>query len=336
MSIQTDSVMLQNLCVPCGCRCRYCLLSWDGRPVGTTWERGTAYAERFRDWALARRPALRVSYTFGYSMEHPDLKAALRTLRRFGSPQAEFLQCDGLRLRDARETRALAELLAGEGVKKLNFTVYGLPAYHDRFAGRAGDFDNLLRLMTAAGEAGLGISAGIPLTLENVGQIGELLALLRERADPQSIFLFVPHEEGRGVLLDKLRITRRALDTLPPEALALLNRRLYRPEGEWIRTGDFVPETKRTLLISLRADTIDRCEGMEPAALIRELEALDDAYYAAYPSLEELADRYGDPDGQGLYRQRDLFYHYRRLYAAEHPTSVYDVTDERQSGSRRA
>lgn len=74
---------------------------------------------------------------------------------------------------------------------------------------------------------------------------------------------------------------------------------------------------------------------MSPEQILAEVEVLDDAYDAAFPTLSALADRYGDPHGAQFFRQRDLVSHYRRLYAAEHRVSVYDVTDERQSGSRR-
>jgi len=43
----------------------------------------------------------------------------------------------------------------------------------------------------------------------------------------------------------------------------------------------------------------------------------------------------GNPDSKKLYRIRDLAYHYRKLYAEEFKLNIYDVTDERQSGSRR-
>ncbi len=96
--MKTESVLLQNLCAPCACRCRYCLLCWDGKPVGVPWDRGARFALRFRDWMLENRPELRFRYTFGYAMEPPELREALRFLRRIGSPQAEYLQCDGLRI----------------------------------------------------------------------------------------------------------------------------------------------------------------------------------------------------------------------------------------------
>lgn len=70
-------------------------------------------------------------------------------------------------------------------------------------------------------------------------------------------------------------------------------------------------------------------------SVIREIEALDENYYSSYPSFQELAKIYGDPYSEKLYRIRDLYYYYRTQYAQEHDIQVYDVTDERESGSRR-
>ena len=114
-----------------------------------------------------------------------------------------------------------------------------------------------------------------------------------------------------------------------------IHRSLFRPEREWIGEGCYQEETQRALILSLQAQCMDRYETMNPADLIREAEDLDDAYYAAFPPFQELALRYGDPDGTLLYRQRDLYHLYRRRYAAEFGVQVYDVTDERQTGSRR-
>ena len=333
--MKTESVLLQTLCVPCACRCRYCLLSWDGKPVGLPWERSVDFARSFKRWMDENRPELRFSFAFGYAMEHPRLREALAVLRELGSPQAAYFQCDGMRMRSPEACGELARLLAEEGVKRLNFTVYGLPAYHDAFAGRRGDFELLLRSMRAAQEAGLETSAGIPLTAESAPQADALLELLRREAAPDKLFLFVPHEEGRGLALAPIRFSETDLEALSPDTARLLNRSLFRPEREWLAEGAFVPETRRSLLLSLRPDNIERWEALFPGEILAEAEALDEAYYAAFPTLPELAERYGDREGRRFYRQRDLFAHYRRLFAAEQGLSVYDVTDERQSGSRR-
>ena len=332
--MKTQSVLVQSLCVPCACRCRHCLLAWDGAAVGAAWDRSAQFALRFREWMRLHRPELRFAFAFGYAMEPPDWRTAFPLLRSLDSPQAEFLQCDGMRIRSPEACGELMRLFAAEDVKRLNFTFYGTPEYHDRFAGRRNDFALLLRMMRAAEDAGLDTGAGIALTAENAAQTDALIALLQE-VGCGHISLFIPHREGRGAVLESIRFSEDDLSSLPDSAGALLNRKLYRPEREWVGEGVYTEETKRALLISLRADNIERYEAMDPGEILREVEALDERYYAAFPAFPELAARYGDPSGTRFYRQRDLFHRYRCMYAAEHGVSVYDVTDERQSGSRR-
>ncbi|MBO4872335.1 MAG: radical SAM protein [Lachnospiraceae bacterium] len=333
--MQTTSVLIQSLCVPCGNFCRYCLLSWDGSVSGAPWERSTALAERFLRELREEQPELAVSFAFGYSMEHPQLKEALRTLRRLGSPMADFLQCDGMKMRSVAECGEMMRMLRGEGIRELNFTVYGPEAYHDRFAGRKGDFALLLRMMQAAGEAGLPFMAGIPLTAENAAQIDALLAILRA-AGCQKIRLFIPHEEGRGKVLAPVRLTRKEFGQLSENARSLLNPKVYQTESEWLHLPQPPEETERQILISLRTDNIEDYGKRSAVSVLREIEALDEAYYAAFPTFSELAAVYGDPDGGRFYSFRDLFAHYRSLYAGEHALHLYDVTDERLSGSRRS
>ena len=212
--MKTESILLQTLCVPCGCHCRYCLLSWDGHCPGAAWERSAALARRMAEWLRKERPELRFHFSFGYSMEHPQLPEALDLLRALDSVQAEYLQCDGLRIRDARETVAFVEMLREHGVRALNFTYYGAEDYHDRFAGRKGDFAWMQRLRAAARAAGLETSVGVPLTRENAPLAGALL----ERA-------FEAAENGSGRMLDgKARARLR-------EALIALRDRLYKLFG---------------------------------------------------------------------------------------------------------
>ena len=330
--MKTTSVLINSLCVPCANRCRYCLLSWAGKVEGSEWERSVKAAERWIDELHRETPGVSSSFSFGYCMEHPDLKNALRTLRRLGSPAAEYLQCDGMKMRSTDECRALIETLAAEGVKQLNFTVYGEREYHDRFAGRKGDFDLITRMMRAACDGGLQISSGIPLTSENAGQIDGLVKILKSEGRGQ-IRLFIPHEEGRGRFLSEIRAKSSDLRRISEENRRLLNGKVYKSESEWLAAPyEF---DKRMILISLRADNIEGYEKRDAISVVQELERLDDEYYSAFPDGETLAGIYGDKNGGKLYGIRDLFAHYRSLYAKEHGVSVYDVTDERFSGSRR-
>ncbi len=332
--MQTTSVLIHSLCVPCCNHCRYCLLSWNGKLEGADWDRSVALAERLLDELRAQRPEIRSGFSFGYSMEHPDLKGAVRTLRRLGGPTADFLQCDGMKMRNDTECMDLMGMLRGEGIRQLNFTLYGLSDYHDRFAGRKGDFELLMRMMRAAKASRLPFSTGIPLTAENIHQVDRLVGILQEIGS-EKVFLTIPHEEGRGKLLRDVRLSMQGFLELSAQTQKLLNPTLFRTEGDWLRDSEPIRDTKRTVMIALRADNMDAFEGRDATSIIREIEALDETYYASFPSFQELAKLYGDPNGEKLYRIRDLFYHYRAQYARDHDIRVYDVTDERQSGSRR-
>lgn len=333
-SIQTKSIMIQNLCVPCCNHCRYCLLSWDGKIVGTAWERSVALAERYINELREARPEADVSFSFGFSMEHPKLKEAIQTLRRLGSPMGEFLQCDGMAMRDKEQCRALMQMLKEEGIESLNFTVYGLREYHDRFAGRKGDFDLLFRMMDAAYETGITFSTGVPITKEIIQETDELVKILKNTGN-ERITLFIPHEEGRGKSLNQIRLQQQDLSALSPESFSLLNREIYRTESEWLHSPSPVRESNRLIIISLRADNIDAYENRNALSVVEEIEMLDKNYYSAFPTFDELAKTYGDFEGNSLYRIRDLHYHYRLRFAADHRLNIYDVTDERLSGSRR-
>ncbi len=332
--MKTRSVMVQTLCLPCACRCRYCLLSWNGQTVGADYERCERFAERMYTWIKQERPELSFHFSFGYSMEHPRLPTALDFMNRISSVSGTFLQCDGLAFRAEKELDAWLREVKEHGVESLNFTFYGTEAYHDRFAGRKGDHAYLLRMMEEAVRHGLQVSVGIPVTRENYLQIDALLSQL-EAHSGSSVRLFIPHGEGRGAFLEGIRLSEDELSAMPYDVRSKLNRKVYQTEAEWCKIEGGEPEENRMLLVSLTKENIDELESTPFPKILSDLEALDDAYYAAYPVFSDLLVRYGDREGGRLYSRRDLYHRCRRQYAKEHDINVYDVTDERQSGSRR-
>lgn len=332
--MQTRDVMIQTLCVPCGNRCRYCLLSWDGRAVGAEYDRSRRYAQRLIRWLRDNRPELTVHFSFGYSMEHPWLLEAVDFMRSVGSVGGEYLQFDGMAFRTDEELKKLIAGLREHGVKHINFTFYGTECYHDVFAGRKGDFDLLCRTARICHATGVRISAGVPLTRENVVQAGDLLRQLTDEW-LEEIRFFVPHGEGRGAVLEPIRLRERDVRTLPPEVAARFNRDAFRTEAEWMTPGAFRPTENRMLLLSLTPENIGALETQNPADTIAALEELDEAYYQVVPTVEELSARYGDRQGEYLYSQRDLYQKWQKRFLSETGIPLYDVTDERQSGSRR-
>lgn len=331
--MQTTSISLMNLCIPCENRCRYCLLSYDGKTHGVDFRRSTAYAQRFHDWIQANRPDLSFHFAFGYSMEHPNLTDAIAFCQSIGSATGEFLQFDGMRFRTESELFDLLRSLKNQGIRLIDLTFYGTECYHDRFAARVGDFQLMMDTLKVANSVNLDVSVSIPLTRENAAQIDDLLFQL-DAYQTVRIVLFIPHAEGRGRLLNPVRFRMENYEQASPRVKTLLNRDRFRTEAEWLQSE--VPQaTRRVLTLTLTPENAEMFEQMDFAETIAYLENLDDQYYQAIPAFRELAKIYGNPAGQELYSFRDLYMQYQKRYIADYNLSLYDIHDERQCFSRR-
>ena len=331
--MKTVSINVMNLCVPCENRCRYCLLSYDGKIGGVDYKRSEAYAKRFYEWLRENRPELSFLFGFGYSMEHPDLLSAIDFCRSVGSATGEFLQFDGMKFRADEELEGLLRKLKDHGIKLIDLTFYGTEHYHDRFAARVGDYRLMMNTLKLANQIGLDVTVSTPITHENADQMDALIAELNQY-HTQRINCFIPHGEGRGRLLDPVRFSTQDYAKLSGDVRSRVNRNRFKTEGEWLRCG-FPPLEKRVLTVTLTPENVDFFEGLSFAETIAYLEKLDDDYYAAVPAWEELAKLYGNPCGDQYYSARDLYLHYQRRYITDKKIEICDINDERQCFSRR-
>ena len=331
--MKTVSINVMNLCVQCENRCRYCLLSYDGKIGGVDYTRSEAYAKRFYEWLRGNRPDLSFLFGFGYSMEHPDLLTAIDFCQSIGSATGEFLQFDGMKFRTDAELETLLQQLKDHGIKLIDLTFYGTESYHDRFAARTGDYRLMMNTLVQANKIGLDVTVSIPITHENVNQLDDLIAEL-EQHGAQQIRCFVPHSEGRGRLLDPVRFSAEDYQNLSDDVRGRINWNRFKTESEWLRSG-FPVNEKRVLTVTLTPENVDFFESLPFADTIAYLEKLDDDYYAAIPTVEELATIYGNPNGNCYHSARDLYLHYQRCYIADHKLEMYDINDERQCFSRR-
>ena len=332
--MKTVSVNVSNLCVPCENRCRYCLLSWDGRLRGVDYAYSRDYAERFCDWLRENRPELSFAFYYGYSMEHPRLTETIDFARKIGSPGGKFLQFDGMKFRNDDEIRELLTSIQNHGIEVIDLTFYGTREYHDRFAARQGDFDYMMRILAVANRVGLAVNAGIALSHENAYQ-AEAVAAQLKRYKLNHLYCFIPHAEGRGMMLNPVRFRQSDYDALPDAVRKLINTHKFRSEKQWLQ-NDALPEPeKRVLTVSLSPENVDFFDNLGFAETIAYLENLDDAYYSVMPTLTELAYRYGCRESEYWYSLHDLRLQYERQYLAEHGLKLYDIHDERQCFVRR-
>lgn len=330
--MKTVSLNILNLCAHCYNHCKYCLLSWDGKCLGIEYERSVKYARKFFDWLKDTHEEIDFIYYFGYSMDHPNMKEAIKFMQETNSPGGEFWQFDGMRMRTKEELQTLFASIKGLGIKMVNFTFYGTREYHDIFAGRKGDFELMMNSLQIALEQGLEVEVGIPVTKENMTQIDDLLELLPK--DKARIFLFTPHSGGRGINLLKSKITLEDYEKLSPEAKGYFNRKKNKTPMEWIDDSEPAAE-KRILTLSLLPTNIERLEQQPFEDTLKELEKMDEDYYGSIPDFQSLLKLYADLSDKALYSRKDLYMLYQKRYIAENDIKVLDITDERFSGSMR-
>jgi len=331
--MKTVSINVMNLCVPCENRCRYCLLSYDGKTNGVDYKRSEGYAKRFYEWLKENRPELSFLFGFGYSMEHPNLMEAIDFCRSIGSATGEFLQFDGMKFRSDTELEELLRHLQGHGIKLIDLTFYGTEGYHDRFAARIGDYRLMMRTLAQANRVGMDVNVSIPITHENTAQLDGLIGELNQY-HTQRIACFIPHSEGRGRLLEPIRFSKEDYEKLSENVRSRVNWNRFRTESEWLHIG-FPTVEKRVLTVTLLPENVEFLEGLSFAETIAYLEKLDDDYYSTIPTVAELAKIYGDPNGKRYYSARDLYMNYQRRYIADNGIEIYDINDERQCFSRR-
>ncbi len=331
--MKTTSINVMNLCVPCENRCRYCLLSYDGKLGGVDYKRSEMYAKRFYQWLNENRPDLSFLFGFGYSMEHPDLLGAIDFCQSIGSATGEFLQFDGMKFRTDEELEVLLQQLKDHGIKLIDLTFYGTESYHDRFAARIGDYRLMMRTLEMSNKIDLDVTVSIPITHENAEQMDALFGEL-EQYRTRRIACFVPHGEGRGRLLESVRFSTADYDSLSDNVRNRINPNRFKTESQWLRIG-FPSLEKRVLTVTLTPQNMAFFESLSFADTIAYLERLDDDYYAAIPTVGELAKLYGDPNGDRYYSARDLYLTYQRRYIADNKIEIYDINDERQCFSRR-
>lgn len=330
--LKTTSINILNLSVPCNNHCKYCLLSWDGNCLGIADERAMNYAKRFYSWLKKKRPEMNFVYYFGYSMEHPKLFEVIDFLQETNSPGGKFLQFDGMNMRSNDELEELFIQLKNKGIQLIDFTFYGMEAYHDKFAGRKNDFDLMMRSLRIALDKGLQVEVGIPVIKDNINQIDELISILPQ--EEIRIFLFTPHSNGRGIHLADSKITANDYENMSDVCKKLLNRDKNRTPLEWLNAS-FKEVEHRILTLSLLPSNIDKLENQEFDKTILELERMDEAYYQVIPSFRELLRMYANEKDNHLYTQKDLYIQYRRRYIEENHLDIIDLTDERFSGSIR-
>jgi sulfatase maturation enzyme AslB (radical SAM superfamily) len=330
-SISTKSIHISNMCVPCFCHCKYCLLSYEYILEGIDYHKGMEYAKRFQNWLLSKYPEVSFMYYFGYSMETPFLIDSFEELIGLNSPITSFMQFNGMKKRTRENLVEFLSKLKENGVKLIDLTFYGMETTHDDFAQRKGDFNYLLQTLKCAKEIGLNTEASIAITKSNTLEVDLLVETLESITN--RIFIFTPHCGGKGsnIILDKISV--EDYNNLAPKSKQYFDRFKNKTPNEWV-VSNLQKAKERVITLSLLPSNIEALESESFDKTYKRLEKMDDDFYTVIPSFEELLNVYVDSNDDRLYTQKDLYAHYRRRYIIDHNLGIKDI-DERYSYSIR-
>jgi hypothetical protein len=293
--------------VPCAHICRYCLISESRKRSALPFSRFEQLVHRFHDWRQAERRDLEIGVFVGPSFDYDieTLKGVARLRERRGT-KFRILNLGGLRIRRGEELVSWLEERQAAGIVGLHTSLAGDGDIHDRWNGRAGDFDYQLTMLRLGGERGMVRQEKLFLTKNTMPVFDRLLDLLDTvpgelRSRSAGPFFYA----GLATRYEDERLTEADRDQLPERIIQLRSGKF----GEWLSEREWIPimletaDKPRRLVLKVDVDesNIDRLEEMPCEALFAEREREYQESYRAVPALDELCDRYGDVSNRRVY-----------------------------------
>jgi hypothetical protein len=165
---------------PCAHICRYCLISESRKRSALPFSRFEQLVHRFYDWKQsANRDDLQIGVFVGpsYDYDIETLQGVARLRARRGA-KFEILNLGGVRLRSGAVLIAWLEERRAAGIKGFHASLAGCGDTHDRWNGRAGDFDYQTTILRLAGERGMVRQEKLFLTQNTLPAFDRLLDIL--------------------------------------------------------------------------------------------------------------------------------------------------------------
>jgi hypothetical protein len=293
---------------PCAHICRYCLISESRKRSALPFSRFEQLVHRFYDWkAAGRRDDFQIGIFVGPSFDY-DLETLQGVARLHARRGGKFrtVNLGGLRVRRGDELIDWIEERRAAGIVGFHTSLAGYGATHDRWNGRAGDFDYQMAILQLAGERGMTRSERLFLA-RNTLPIFELLldTLDALPGDVTSRVASPFFYAGLATRYEDERLTEDDRDRLPDRINELRPGRFdkWLSEREWIPLMLETADRPRRLLLKLDVDetNIDYLEHASCDEIFATRERQYQDSYRNIPDLDELCERYGDPDNRRIY-----------------------------------
>jgi hypothetical protein len=293
---------------PCAHICRYCLISETRKGSALPFARFEQLVHRFYDWKHSdHRDDLEFGTFVGPSFDYDlaTLEGVARLRARRGSKFA-ILNLGGLRIRREDALTAWVEERQAAGIVGFHTSLAGCGETHDRWNGRAGDFDYQTSILRLGGERGMIRHERLFLTQNTLPLFDRLLDILdgipgEIRHRHVSLFFYA----GLAARYESERINEDIRDALPRRINQLRHGRFsdWRSEREWIPIMQETADKPRKLMLKLDVNeaNIDQLEKSPCEAIFAERERAYQEDYRRIPALDELCSRYGDSTSRKVY-----------------------------------
>ncbi|HEX3863616.1 MAG TPA: radical SAM protein [Stellaceae bacterium] len=293
---------------PCAHICRYCLISESRKRSTLPFSRFEQLVHRFHDWKQSSGRddfaiGVFVGPSFDYDLE--TLKGIARLRARRGAT-VQILNLGGLRIRSGDVLTRWLEERKAAGIVGVHTSLAGCGAIHDRWNGRAGDFDYQTTILRQAAKHGMVRQEKLFLTQNTLPVFDQLLDIL------DSIPGEVSHRSaspffyaGLAPRYEDERITEDIRDNLPDR----INRLRPQKFNNWLSEREWIPimletaDQPRKLLLKLDVDETN-IEYLETTSCEEVIAGRERQYQESYrdlPALDELCARYGDPENRKVY-----------------------------------
>ena len=310
---------------PCAHICRYCLISESRKRSALPFSRFEQLVHRFYDWAQSRgRDDVEIGTFVGPSFDYglETLKGVARLRARRGG-KFQILNLGGLRIRQGDALATWLEERRAAGIVGFHTSLAGYGETHDRWNGRAGDFDYQTSILRMAGERGMVRREKLFLTQNTLPIFDRLLDILdgipgEVVSRSASPFFYA----GLAARYESERITEDIRDNLPERINRLRPRKFdnWLSERQWIPVMMETASQPRRLTLKLDVDetNIDYLEKASCDDIFAERERQYQDDYRRIPSLDELCSRYGDSTSRRIYvMSRDVEGRWMDLYERE-------------------
>jgi hypothetical protein len=315
---------------PCAHICRYCLISESRKRSPLPFSRFEQVVHRFHDWkAAGHLEDFGIGIFVGPSFDY-DLETLAGVARLHGRRGAQFqiLNLGGLRIRQGNALIDWLEERRAAGIVGFHTSLAGCGETHDRWNGRAGDFEYQTSIVRLAGERGMVRRERLFLTQNTLPIFDQLLDILDDipgdvRSRVASPFFYA----GLATRYESERLTEDDRDNLPERINRLRPARFdnWLSEREWIPVMMETARQLRKLLLKIDVDetNIDYLESSSCEEIFAARERQYQDSYRRIPALDELCSRYGDLSNRRIYMMsRDVEGRWMDLHERETGTKT--------------